>query len=156
VEECGSCPVLCKFYPGICLTTKKKARKNLSQVTKNLSQSTIYILPKYPHITKTTQTHTLQNPHIHPHITKQYKPTTVQIKTNTVQDIPKWNSHNIIKCPQYKVTVMGSGDLITVHIYPIEPGITILWREIKFEYKPRNLCSFRAFMAWSSQVRYRE
>jgi len=29
---------LCKFYPGICLTTEEKARKNLSQGKKNLSQ----------------------------------------------------------------------------------------------------------------------
>jgi hypothetical protein len=94
-------PRLCEFYPDICLTTEEKARKNLSQgkknlsqVEKNLSQSTVYILPKHPHITKRTQTHTVQNPHIpppltHTHITKQYKITAVQIKTNTVQDIPK-------------------------------------------------------------------
>ena len=36
-------PRLCEFYPGICLTTEVKARKNLSQVKKNLSQSTVYI-----------------------------------------------------------------------------------------------------------------
>jgi len=29
-------PRLCKFYPGISLTTEGKARKNLSQVKKNL------------------------------------------------------------------------------------------------------------------------
>jgi len=46
-------PRLCKFYPGICLTTEEKARKNLSQVKKSLSQSTVYILPK--------NTHTLQH-----------------------------------------------------------------------------------------------
>ena len=81
-------PRLCEFYPGICLTTEEKARNIFSQGKKNLSQSTVYILPKHPHITKPTQTH--------PHITKQYKTTTVQIKTNTVQiktnttqDIPK-------------------------------------------------------------------
>ena len=79
VEECG--PSYCEFYPGVCLTTEEKARKNFSQGKKNLSQNTVYILPKHPHITKPTQTH--------PHITKQYKTTTVQIKTNTVQDIPK-------------------------------------------------------------------
>jgi hypothetical protein len=53
-------PRLCEFlYPGICLTTQVEARKNLSQskknlswVKKNLSQNTVYILPKYPHITK--------------------------------------------------------------------------------------------------------
>ena len=90
-------PRLCEFYPGICLTTEEKARKNLSQrkknlsqrkknlsqVKKNLSHSTVYILPKTPsdykaltntHITKPTHTHT----------TKQYKATTVQIKTKCI------------------------------------------------------------------------
>jgi hypothetical protein len=57
-------PRLWEFYPGICLTTKEKAWKNLSHVKKNLSQSTVYILPKHQHITKPSQTHTLQNPHI--------------------------------------------------------------------------------------------
>jgi len=33
-------PRLCEFYPGICLTIEEKARKNLSQGKKNLSQST--------------------------------------------------------------------------------------------------------------------
>jgi hypothetical protein len=85
-------PPICEFYPGICLTTEKKARKNLiqakknlSQVKKNLSQCTVYILPKTPthykaltntHITKPTHTNT----HAHTHTTKQYKTTTVQIK----------------------------------------------------------------------------
>jgi hypothetical protein len=66
----------------ICLTIEEKARKNLSQgkknlsqVKKNLSHGTVHILPKHPHITKTSQTHTLQNSHTHTHthITKQYK-----------------------------------------------------------------------------------
>jgi len=61
-------PRLCKFYPGICLTTEEKARKNLSQGKKNLSQVkktsvkvqyTYY--QKHPHITKPSQTHTLEN-----------------------------------------------------------------------------------------------
>jgi len=61
VEECG--PSYCEFYPGVCLTTEEKARKNFSQGKKNLSQNTVYILPKHPHITKPTHTHThtLQN-----------------------------------------------------------------------------------------------
>jgi hypothetical protein len=48
-------PRLCEFYPGICLKTEEKSRKNLSegkknlsQVKKNLSHSTVYILPKTP------------------------------------------------------------------------------------------------------------
>jgi hypothetical protein len=46
-------------------------------------------------------TRTKQNPHIHkpthPHIIKQVKTTTVQVQTTTVEDTPKWNSHDIIK-----------------------------------------------------------
>jgi len=56
------------------------------------------------HITKTL-THYKTHTYTHPHITKQVKTTKVQIKTNTLQDIPKWNSHNIIKYPKYKVTL---------------------------------------------------
>jgi len=58
-------PRLCEFYPGICLTTEEKAWKNLSQGKKTLSQvkekfsqSTVYILPKHPHI-RNTSTHLL-------------------------------------------------------------------------------------------------
>jgi len=58
-------PRLCEFYPGICLTTEEKARKNLSQGKKTLSQITVYILPKHTHFTKPTQTHKLQNPRTH-------------------------------------------------------------------------------------------
>ena len=40
-NQCGkvrAVPRLCEFYPGICLTTEKKSRKNPSQGTKNLGQ----------------------------------------------------------------------------------------------------------------------
>jgi hypothetical protein len=83
-------PRLCGFYPDVCLTTAEKARKNLSQVKKNLSHSTktsvtvqYTYYQKHPHITKPSQTHTLQNSHTqtHTHTTKQYKYTTAQIKT---------------------------------------------------------------------------
>jgi hypothetical protein len=40
-------PRLCEFYPGICLTTEEKARKNLSQVKNILSHNTGYILYTY-------------------------------------------------------------------------------------------------------------
>ena len=48
-----------------------------------------------------TPTHYETHTSTHPHITKQFKTTTVQVKTNTVQDLRKLNSHNIIKYPQY-------------------------------------------------------
>jgi hypothetical protein len=95
---------LCEFYPGIYLTTEEKALKNLSQGKKNLSQvkknliqgkknlsqnkknvshSTVYILPKTPtHYEALTNTHITKPIHIH--TTKQYKNTTVQIKTKCI------------------------------------------------------------------------
>jgi hypothetical protein len=90
-------PRLCEFYPGICLTTEGKTRKNLSQdkknlsqVKKNLSHSTVYILPKHPHLTKPSQTHTLQNPlrhthtHTHTHtLQNNIKPAQYKLKQNT-------------------------------------------------------------------------
>jgi hypothetical protein len=59
----------------------------------------------HTHILQTPPTHSHPHarPHIrkpppptHTHITKQFNTTTVQIKTNTVQDTPKWNRHSII------------------------------------------------------------
>jgi hypothetical protein len=74
----------------------------------------------HQHITKPTHTHThtLQNPHIHaPHITKHVKTTQYKIHT-------KWNSHNTVKHPQYKVTLMYvHGTFVpkkfTVHLFHI-------------------------------------
>ena len=59
VEECGPCLIFASFTLAFALQLRKKHGKNLSQVKKNLSQSTVYILPKHPHITKPTQAHTL-------------------------------------------------------------------------------------------------
>jgi len=67
VEECGPCPVFASFTLGFALQLRKKHGKTsvrvrkTCQVRKILSQSTVYILPKHPHITKPSQTHTLQN-----------------------------------------------------------------------------------------------
>ena len=71
-------PRLWEFYPGICLTTEDKAWINLRQGKKNLSQSTVYILPKHPHITKPTHTHTHARARTHTH-------THTTIKYNTIQ-----------------------------------------------------------------------
>jgi hypothetical protein len=91
-------PHRCEFYPDICLTTEENAqknlsqgKKNLSQVKKNLSQSKVYILPKHPHITKPTHTHThtyyKTYIYTHPHITKQYKTTKVTIQNHHNKNI---------------------------------------------------------------------
>jgi hypothetical protein len=92
-NECGKVRAvsrLWEFYPGICLTTEEKARKNLTQgnknlshAEKNLSQSIVYIYQN---------THTLQNPHKHTY----YKThTRTHAHTHTLQ--------NNIKTPQYKL-----------------------------------------------------
>jgi hypothetical protein len=68
--------------PGICLTTDEKARKNLSvrvrKTSVRLRKTSVKVeftyYQKHPHITKPTDTHT----------TKQYKTTTVQIKTKYI------------------------------------------------------------------------
>ena len=92
-------PRLCEFYPGICLITEEKARKNLCQGKKNLSHSTVYVLPNTPthyktltntHVTKPTHTHT--HTRTYTHTTKQYKTTTVQITLHSQVTLKHHNS----------------------------------------------------------------
>jgi len=86
--------------------TKHKRNNTKKHSTNNTKHS------KYKY-TYYQNTHTLRNPYTHAHthahlrITKQVTTTTVEVKTNTVQDIPKWSGHNTIKYPQYKVTLMN-------------------------------------------------
>ena len=95
VEECGPCPVFASFTLAFALQLRKKQGKSSVRVRKTSArlrktsvkvQHTYY--QKYPHITKPSQTYTLQNPlihtHAHTHTTKQYKSTTVQIKTKCI------------------------------------------------------------------------
>ena len=85
------CPVFASFTLAFAIQLRIKHGKNSVRVRRTS------VRVQYTHY---------QNTHTYTHITKQYKTTTVQIKTNPVQDIPKLNSHNKIKCPQYKVTLM--------------------------------------------------
>jgi hypothetical protein len=94
VEECGLCPVFASFALAFALQLRKKHGKTLVRVQYTYYQTpTHYKTHTNTHITKptNTHTHTLTHTHTntHTHITKQYKTTTVQIKTNTVQDITK-------------------------------------------------------------------
>jgi hypothetical protein len=73
--------------------------------TKNTVQTIQNTVNTSTHITNTS-THYKTHKHTHPHIKKQVKRTTVQVKVNTVQEIPKLNSENTIKYPQYKITLM--------------------------------------------------
>jgi len=77
---------------------KRNNTKNTVQTVQNTVNTNI-------HITK-TPTHYKTHTYTHPHIIKQAETITVQVKTNTVQYIPNLNSHNIIKYPECKVTLM--------------------------------------------------
>jgi hypothetical protein len=65
-----------------------KQYKNTVQRIRNAVNKKIHIIKTPTH----KYTHLLQN--------KLRATTTAQVKTTTVQDIPKLNSHNIIKYPQ--------------------------------------------------------
>ena len=115
LEECGPCPVSTSFILAFALQLREKQWKISVRVRKTsvrVRKTSVRVQYTYYQ-----NTHTLQNLQTHthtcPHIAKQYKTTTVQIKTNTTQDIPKWNSHNITKCPQCKVTIMYIARLST-------------------------------------------
>jgi hypothetical protein len=93
VEECGPCSVFASFTLAFALKLRKKHGKNFSQGKKvRLRKPSVKVqyvyYQKHPHITKLSQTHTLQNPLIHPHAhthtTKQYKTITVQIKAKCI------------------------------------------------------------------------
>jgi hypothetical protein len=104
--KCEPCPIFASFTVAFALQLRKKHGKTSVRVRKS------WVRVQYAYY---QNTHTLQNlhTHTHTHITKQYKTTTLQIKTNTLHDIPKWNCHNIIKYPQYKVTLMCIAPLST-------------------------------------------
>jgi hypothetical protein len=88
-------PRLCEFYPGLCLTTEEKPRKNLSQGKKNLSQVKKKLRVQYTYY---QNTYILQNPHKHTHYkthTYTYTHAHTHTHTHTLQ--------NNIKPPQYKL-----------------------------------------------------
>ena len=78
-----------KQYKATTVQIKKHSTKytqmKQSQYTYYQNTHTLQNSHKHTHY----KTHTYPHTHTHPHITKQYKTTTVQIKTKTMQDIPK-------------------------------------------------------------------
>jgi len=106
LEECGPCPFFASFTPTFALQLRIKHGKTSAMVKKSSvrvsktslraqytyykNTHTLQKLHTYTYTQTRARVHILQNPHIHtpPHI-NQYKTTTVQIKTNTIQDTPK-------------------------------------------------------------------
>jgi ABC-type nickel/cobalt efflux system permease component RcnA len=85
LEECWPCPVLANYTLAFVLQLREKHGKPSVRVAEEIQS--IHIVKTPAHYK--THPHTYTHTHTHTHITKQIKTTTVQIKTNTVQDITK-------------------------------------------------------------------
>jgi hypothetical protein len=108
LEERGLCPAFASFTLAFSLQLRKKHRKTSVRVRKtSVRVRKTSVIVQYTYYQK-THTHT---PHTHT-LQNNIKPTQYKLK-QTVQDIPKWNSHSIIKYPQYKVTLMYIAPLST-------------------------------------------
>jgi len=81
VEECGPCPVFASFTLAFALQLRKKHGKTSVRVRKTSVKVQYTYYQKHPHITKPSQTHTLQNPLIHP-LQKNIKPPQYKLKQN--------------------------------------------------------------------------
>ena len=149
-------PRLCEFYPGICLT---KAWKNLSQGKKNSVTVQYAYYQKHPHITKPSQTHTLQNPHTHTNtLQNNIKPPQYKLKYERLMHLVCWfiwtlfSSHrrkglmerwiaryvilNMMTCPRTLSLSLLSYGIIYVDIIS-----TCCWKYcVQFSYSPWNLC----------------
>jgi hypothetical protein len=105
VEEGGPCPVFASFILAFALQLRKKHEKTSVRVRKTsvrLRKTSVRVqytyYQKHPHITKPSHTHThyktytytYTHTYTNTHITKQYKTTTVQIKTKCIYE----NQHN--------------------------------------------------------------
>jgi hypothetical protein len=67
IEECGPCPVFASFTLAFALQLRKKHGKTSVRLRKTSVKVQCTFYQKHPHITKPSQTHTLQNPLIHTH-----------------------------------------------------------------------------------------
>ena len=85
VKECESCPIFTSFT----LTFALQLRKKHGQTSVRARKTSVRVRKTSFRVRYTYYQNTHTHTHTHTHITKQYKVTTVQIKTNTLQDIPK-------------------------------------------------------------------
>jgi hypothetical protein len=91
VEKCGPCPFFASFTLEFALQLMKKHGKTSFRVRKTpvrLRKTSVKIqyayYQKHPHKHTHYKTHSYSHTRIHTHNTKQYKTTTVQIKTKSV------------------------------------------------------------------------
>jgi len=112
-------PRLCEFYPGICLTTEEKARKNLSLGKKNLSQvrkTSVRVQYTYYQNTHTLQnlhTHTHTHTHTHAHTT----PTRINYKKGTKFFLFQGIGHACSSVPCFDFTQTPTASLFTFDLF---------------------------------------
>ena len=103
VEECGPCPVFVSFTLAFALQLRKKHGKTSVRVRKTsvrLRKTSVKV--QYAYYQK--------HPHAHTHTTKQYKTTTVQIKTKCVQEKQQYLVSNVVN-PQVQHTIFTCFDI---------------------------------------------
>jgi hypothetical protein len=100
MEECGSCPVFASFTLAFALQMRKKHEKTSVRVGKTSVTVQYTYYQKHTHTLQSPhKTHTLQNPlihtHAHKHTTKQYKTTSIQIKTKCKKEKQEYLVSNV-------------------------------------------------------------
>jgi hypothetical protein len=100
VVECVPCPVFASFTLAFALQLRKKHKKTSVRVRKTsvrLRKTSVTVqytyYPKHPHITKPSQTHTLQNPLIHT-LQNNIKPPQYKLKRNAYGRVLVFNVVN--------------------------------------------------------------
>jgi hypothetical protein len=91
--ECGPCPVFASFTLAFALQLRKKRGKTSVRVRKTsvrVRKTSVTVQYRYyqkdPHITKSSQTHTLQNPLIHT-LQNNIKPPQYKLKRNAYRRV---------------------------------------------------------------------
>jgi hypothetical protein len=87
LEECWACPVFANYTLAFALELRGKHGKTSVRVAEEIQS--IRIIKTHTHTDTHARAPAHTRTHTHTHITKPFKTTTVQIKTTTVQEIPK-------------------------------------------------------------------
>jgi hypothetical protein len=85
VVECGPCPIFASFTLAFALQLRKKHGKTSVRLRKPSVTVKYTYYQKHPHITKPSQTHTLQNPLIHT-LQNNIKPPQYKLKQNAYRE----------------------------------------------------------------------
>jgi NADH:ubiquinone oxidoreductase subunit D len=114
LEECWPCPVFANYTLAFDLQLREKHGKTSVRVAEEIQS--IHIIKTPTHYKTHPPTHT--NTHTHTHITKQFKTTTVQIKTQYKLYPNEIRNPSIHRKQHIKGEVKGTVHPITGHEGP--------------------------------------